>query len=182
MMIFTVDRLRLAALLGMLGSSHVGERENAAQLVEQFRRQRRLNWTDLLARRPREDGARPQPDRGPHDPVYAWTGIPPIGPAHRARDAIWRWPMLLGLAALGLMSLPLLARQHALEGLIGIESDGRCAVGAGTGTWLGCPPGMRAHDQHGSAPESSSALAAAGSGLMPKAFAQGLADRKIDET
>jgi hypothetical protein len=180
-MISTVDRLRLAALLGMLGSSHVGERENAAQLVEQFRRQRGLNWADLLAWRQMDDGARPQADRRPHDPTFAWTSAPPIGPGHRARDAIWRWSMLLGLAALALMSLTLLARQHAMEELIGVESDGRCADGAGTGTRPGCPPGMHAHDQHGLAPESAT-LAAVGSGLMPKPFAQGVADRKVYET
>jgi hypothetical protein len=47
MTISPVDRLRLAAMLGMLGSSHTGERDNAARAVEQFRQQRGLNWTDL---------------------------------------------------------------------------------------------------------------------------------------
>jgi hypothetical protein len=42
------DRKRLAALLGMLGSDQPGERENAAHLAEQFRRQHGLSWEQML--------------------------------------------------------------------------------------------------------------------------------------
>ena len=43
------DRKRLAALLGMLGSTSSGERDNAARLAEQLRRRLGLTWEDLLA-------------------------------------------------------------------------------------------------------------------------------------
>jgi hypothetical protein len=93
MMISTVDRLRLAALLGMLGSAHVGERENAAQLVEQFRRQRGLNWSDLLGRQPANtsgtDGRSPA-SSSPREP-----GPPPVAMGYRTQDLVWRWSMLL---------------------------------------------------------------------------------------
>src|SRR4051812_45816232 len=74
-MIFTVDRLRLAALPGIFGSSHVGERNNAARLLDQFRRQRGLNWADLLSRRPMDDGAGLRADHWPHDPADGWANV-----------------------------------------------------------------------------------------------------------
>lgn len=42
------DRLRLVRLLGMLGSDHAGERDNAARLAEQIRRENGATWDDLL--------------------------------------------------------------------------------------------------------------------------------------
>ena len=51
MTISSGDRLHLANLLGMLGSDQIGERDNAAKLVETFRRRHGLIWTDLLASR-----------------------------------------------------------------------------------------------------------------------------------
>jgi hypothetical protein len=47
-----VDRKRLASLLGMLGSNAAGERDNAARLAEQFRREHGLTWADLLTPEP----------------------------------------------------------------------------------------------------------------------------------
>jgi hypothetical protein len=35
----SVDRVRLEIMLGMLGSDHAGERDNAAGLIERFRKQ-----------------------------------------------------------------------------------------------------------------------------------------------
>jgi len=45
------DRKRLVALLGMLGSAHAGERDNAARLAEQFRKRHGLTWEEMLAER-----------------------------------------------------------------------------------------------------------------------------------
>lgn len=42
------DRQRLVRLLGMLGSEHAGERDNAARLAEQIRRENGTTWDDLL--------------------------------------------------------------------------------------------------------------------------------------
>jgi hypothetical protein len=74
-MISTVDRLGLTALLGRFGSSHVGERDDAARLLEQFRRQRGLNWAGLLCRRPMDDSAGPRADNWPHDPTDGLTDV-----------------------------------------------------------------------------------------------------------
>jgi hypothetical protein len=42
------DRKRLAKLLGMLGSDHAGERDNAALAIERMRRELGLSWAELL--------------------------------------------------------------------------------------------------------------------------------------
>jgi len=43
------DRKRLAAILGMLGSNSVGERDAAALQAEAFRRKHGLTWDELLS-------------------------------------------------------------------------------------------------------------------------------------
>ena len=48
MSLATHDRKRLAAILGMLGSNSAGERDNAARMAEEFRRQHSLTWSELL--------------------------------------------------------------------------------------------------------------------------------------
>jgi hypothetical protein len=155
MMISTVDRLRLAALLGMLGSSHVGERNNAAHLVEQFRRQRGLNWSDLLGRPPADAPAADEgPPSSPREP-----GPRPFGAGYRIQDLVWRWSMLLGLAAVGLMSLTSLAQQHAAEKRVAARGDATCAAGPCRGSAGGDAAGI----------------------AMPAPFVQGLADRKVYE-
>jgi hypothetical protein len=62
-----VDRKRLASLLGMLGSNAAGERDNAARLAEQFRREHGLSWADLLTPMP-EPIPQPQPPPPPSSP------------------------------------------------------------------------------------------------------------------
>ena len=63
------DRKRLAALLGMLGSTSSGERDNAARLAEQFRQRLGLTWEELLSPDHVDDPAstrqenRPEPTR-----------------------------------------------------------------------------------------------------------------------
>jgi len=151
MTISTVDRLRLAAMLGMLGSSHTGERDNAAQAVEQFRRQRGLNWSDLLGRQP-ASGCAPEPP--PHAAPLYETRLDDRG--YRVQDLVWRWSMLGGLMAVGLMSLTSLAQHHAAEqrdtaGAAAISDAGRLPLP---------PPGD----------------------AMPAAYTQGLADRRVYET
>lgn len=60
------DRKKLASILGMLGSNAPGERDNAARLAEQFRRELGLTWADLLEldsieEAPHEKPAPPRP-------------------------------------------------------------------------------------------------------------------------
>jgi hypothetical protein len=177
-MISTVDRLRLAALLGMLGSAHVGERENAAQLVEQFRRQRGLNWVNVLARRPLDEDLNVRAAYQSRWAAAGWNGIPLYSTPRRSRgETVWRWLMLLAIVTIGLMSLTLLARQHAIEKLIAVDPAGRCA------------PGMTATDRGGCVPMASNqhltglpATHPAADNATPKEFTQGLADRKVYET
>jgi hypothetical protein len=45
------DRERLTKLLGMLGSEHAGERDNAARAIERLLREHGLSWDDLLKAR-----------------------------------------------------------------------------------------------------------------------------------
>ncbi|HEY2615981.1 MAG TPA: hypothetical protein VGI78_01455 [Acetobacteraceae bacterium] len=47
-MITTSERARLAAILGMLGSEHAGERAAAGLQAEAFRRKHGLTWEELL--------------------------------------------------------------------------------------------------------------------------------------
>jgi hypothetical protein len=44
-----VPREKLAAVLGMLGSTHDGEALNAARLADRMRRAAGVTWTDLLS-------------------------------------------------------------------------------------------------------------------------------------
>lgn len=43
------DLTKLAGVLGMLGSDHAGERDNAARLANRLVRGKGLEWADLLA-------------------------------------------------------------------------------------------------------------------------------------
>jgi hypothetical protein len=49
MHITPAERQRLAAILGMLGSEHAGERAAAGLQAEAFRRKHGLTWAELLA-------------------------------------------------------------------------------------------------------------------------------------
>lgn len=44
-----MQRQRLAAILGMLGSDHAGERDAAASQAEAFRRKHSLTWEQIVA-------------------------------------------------------------------------------------------------------------------------------------
>jgi len=43
------ERQRLAAILGMLGSNSAGERDAAALAAEEFRKQHRMTWKEVLS-------------------------------------------------------------------------------------------------------------------------------------
>ncbi|MFL5285392.1 MAG: hypothetical protein ACJ8AW_31540 [Rhodopila sp.] len=84
-MISTVDRLCLAALTGMPGSSHSGERDNASQLPDQFRQQRGFNRADLLASRPLADAGPVQAGPRMYQAASGW-GRDPI-----CALPLWSW-------------------------------------------------------------------------------------------
>jgi hypothetical protein len=157
----------------MLGSNHVGERENAAQLVEKFRKQRGLSWSDVLIHQPVEDDAPPgaKEDYGQQSSQAPPPRASPdeIARAYRRQDTIWRWSMLVGLAAVGLMSFTSLSERHAQERSVTSQADRPCAEAA-------CSPA--AHRQR----SAQTTVAAAATEAVPSSFAQGLTDRKIYET
>jgi len=66
------DLNRLAGVLGLLGSSHQGERDAAALAADRLVRGRGLEWTDILA--PRALQQRPQPNttQPSHYPACGW--------------------------------------------------------------------------------------------------------------
>ena len=74
------DRQRLAAILGMLGSEHAGERAAAALQAEAFRRHHNLTWAELLAAKP---PAAPEPPQ--------WTPPPPPPPPRPAPFEFVPW-------------------------------------------------------------------------------------------
>jgi hypothetical protein len=71
------DRQRLAAILGMLGSAHAGERAAAALQAETFRRKHGLTWAEMLnpvvlnIPTPREPEPPPTP-RPPDPPAWVY--------------------------------------------------------------------------------------------------------------
>ena len=46
------DRVHLAKLLGMLGSDHLGERDNAARAAHRLVQQRGITWFDVVTHPP----------------------------------------------------------------------------------------------------------------------------------
>jgi hypothetical protein len=60
----TLDRVRLARVLGMLGSDHPGERDAAAMQAERLRKASGLDWYQILSPSP----TRPPPTRPPSPP------------------------------------------------------------------------------------------------------------------
>jgi hypothetical protein len=70
------ERQRLAAILGMLGSEHQGERDSAARQAEAFRRKHRLTWAELLAL--------PEMPAASEPPVWAPEPPAPPPPAPRS--------------------------------------------------------------------------------------------------
>jgi hypothetical protein len=78
----SAQRIRLARLLGMLGSEFNGERENAARLIEAFRERHGLTWAEMLSphtivmpesepKKPSEPPPSPEPPLTDHDEKWA---------------------------------------------------------------------------------------------------------------
>jgi len=169
MTISSVDRVRLEALLGMLGSPHAGERDNAAQLVEQFRAKRGLTWADVLGRQRLTDIP---PNLQGHRPNQDPASLPAIIQIGNAPgDTVWRWSMMAGLVAVGSMSFVSLMRQPAAQMMtVDTAMDGRCAAGQAD-----CAPPAKPAEETKPQPPLAAPV-----DLPP--FAQGLADRKVSDT
>jgi TorA maturation chaperone TorD len=90
------ERQRLAAILGMLGSAHAGERAAAALQAEALRRKLGLTWAELLA-------TQDEPPAPPAQP--AWTPPEPE-PVHQPQQAPEAWVSPINWEPLGLMTLP----------------------------------------------------------------------------
>jgi hypothetical protein len=83
------DRKRLAAILGMLGSTASGERENAARLAEQFRNRCGLTWAELLAMPPAFPEARGAAAKAPNPPNPSRYSSHTSPPLHHGNRVHW---------------------------------------------------------------------------------------------
>jgi hypothetical protein len=190
MTISAIDRIRLESMLGMLGSDHVGERDNAAKLIEQFLRKRGLTWPDVLGHSPAGNNPSGQP--GNRQNQAFWKPAPraayarPVRVANPAQDVVWRWSMLLGLAMVGAISLLTLLQQRAAEPRITADAvaDGRCLVAVERSGVPGCPTfaGAEIGIKSPSGVATVAAAVAAGNHRPSASFAQGVADRKVAES
>lgn len=78
-MLTDANRTRLIAILGMLGSSSAGERNNAAAQAERLRQRLGTTWEDLLADRVvHVDRFIPPPPTAPVREVYVVQQAPPV--------------------------------------------------------------------------------------------------------
>ncbi len=179
MTISVVDRIRLESMLGMLGSNHVGERDNAAKLIAQFLQRRGLTWPDVLARHAAGDDGKPEtrPNQAfwKRPPRATYSGTP--RPGSHAQDVVWRWSMLIGLVIVGSISLMSLIQQRAADPVInaGAMAEARCG-----GISSACPP--FADTQNGIKSRHGVETVAAAAHKPSTSFAQGLADRKVAES
>jgi hypothetical protein len=85
----STDRRRLAAILGMLGSDHAGERAAAGLQAEAFRKKHGLTWEQMLATPPPEavrPASEPPPPRASEPP--AWHPPPPRPPEPPPRPVV----------------------------------------------------------------------------------------------
>jgi hypothetical protein len=98
------DRMQLAKLLGMLGSDHIGERDNAARAAHRLVQQRGITWFDVVTHLPQDTDH-------DADPINSdW---------HRTAAACSRYPHLLNRWEAGFLSgLPrfprLSCKQHVI--------------------------------------------------------------------
>jgi hypothetical protein len=68
MLSFVIDRERLARLLGMLGSDHLGERDNAARAAHRLVQQHGITWFDVVV-------TYPPPDTDDPDTTRQWSAV-----------------------------------------------------------------------------------------------------------
>ena len=180
-MTISVVDIQLESMLGMLGSHHIGERDNAAQLIAQFLQRRGLTWPDVLGRHAAGDDAEGKPKTRPKQafwkpaPRAAYTGT--SLPATHAQDVVWRWSMLIGLVIVGSISLMSLIQQRAADPRINADvmAEDRCG-----GVSPGCPP--LADTQNGIKSKPGVEIVAAAAHRPSTSFAQGLADRKVAQS
>ena len=93
----TIDREKLARILGMMGSSHDGEVLAAARAAEQLRSSAGLMWSDILRPATTEPVAtKPKPAPKPK---------PKASTASTGRPKRRRWPKTFDLAKPGISSL-----------------------------------------------------------------------------
>jgi hypothetical protein len=79
------ERIRLARLLGMLGSSHDGEVANAGRLADRLVRGAGLSWSDVLTPQIEHHRRKPDPEPERDEPEPDW---PPPRPTNAY--ASWR--------------------------------------------------------------------------------------------
>ena len=108
------DRRRLERILGMLGSSFAGERDNAARFVEAFGVRHGLTWSEMLALK---SGAEPPKPPEAAEPPRDWNDLPSWSAYNETMPGIWerRWHrsvkiyhdasflLLVGLALFGML-------------------------------------------------------------------------------
>ena len=108
------ERQRMAAILGMLGSAHAGERDAAARQAEALRRKLGLTWADVLMAQPEqpepEPSASPPPPRpappAPPPPMTDYVVVRPGASAHSAMFvSAWLSVVILGSMCLAHFAL-----------------------------------------------------------------------------
>jgi len=78
-----VDRKRLATMLGMLGSTHAGERDAAGLQIEALRKRYRITWEEFLAppvAAPEPPQPPPEPPKQSSPPPFEWAPWEPVKP------------------------------------------------------------------------------------------------------
>ncbi len=72
MTLTTADLNRLAGVLGLLGSSHQGERDAAALAADRLVRGKGLEWADILAPQPLQQHPQQNATQPSHYPSFGW--------------------------------------------------------------------------------------------------------------
>lgn len=99
------DRERLARLLGMLGSDHLGEVANAGRLADKMVRAAGLTWPDIIA------PARSPPDGDADtDPIRDWRRTAAACSRYSHLLNSWEAEFVVGLSRFPRLS----RRQHAI--------------------------------------------------------------------
>lgn len=98
MAVTDTDRQRLASILGMLGSTHAGERAAAALQAEAFRKKHGVTWDELLRPPPPEPFVAAAPP--PPQPWAQTAAAAP--PPHVAPQTTWEFARNLAVMAVGI--------------------------------------------------------------------------------
>ena len=92
------DRTRLVALLGMLGSAHPGERDNAAILIEKFRKERNLTWDILVRAAPSTEFTEAEEAKQAAREAFARGYAHMMAERHVPPAHLGKWPALIVIA------------------------------------------------------------------------------------